>query len=63
MEDHKCESCGKSFARVENLKRHVKTVHEGVKDHKYDSCGKSFSQAGILKKHVEINHDRLVDIL
>ena len=30
--NHWCMSCGKSFTRLEHLRRHVTTVHEGVKD-------------------------------
>ena len=32
--DYKCESCGKSFSKACNLKRHNHTVHEGHKDYK-----------------------------
>ena len=44
LKGHKCKSCGKSFSRVDHLKRHIKTVHEGHKDHKCESCSKSVSQ-------------------
>ena len=38
--NHMCESCGKSFSREDNLKRHIHTIHEGPKYHKCESCGK-----------------------
>ena len=46
QKDCKCEYCGKSFSRQQNLKTHIHTVHEGHKDHKCESCGKSFSNKG-----------------
>ena len=54
--NHKCESCGKSFSRVDNLKTHIHTVHESHKDHKCESCDKSFTEVGSLKKHIYIIH-------
>ena len=57
MQDHKCESCGKSFSQKMNLKRHIHTVHEGHKDYKCESCGKSFSGAQYLKKHIHTIHE------
>ena len=27
--NHKCDSCGKFFTVAENLKAHIKTIHEG----------------------------------
>ena len=50
-QEKKCETCGKTFSRVDNLKKHLHTVHEGHKDYKCESCGKSFSEARNLKKH------------
>ena len=40
------------------LKKHIHTIHEGLKDYyKYESCGKIFSTATYLKKHVHIIHE------
>ena len=52
---HKCESCGKSFSDVHDLKRHIHTIHEGNKKYKCESCGKSYSRAHHLKKHIKDN--------
>ena len=31
---YKCESCGKLFLQVQNLKRHIHTIHDDRKDYK-----------------------------
>ena len=38
---HNCKTCGKLFPSYENLKNHIKTVHEILKNHKCDSCENS----------------------
>ena len=43
--NHKCNSCGKSFSHAGNLKTHINSVHNGQKYHKCESCGKAFSKA------------------
>ncbi|XP_046983957.1 zinc finger protein 43-like isoform X1 [Schistocerca americana] len=47
---HKCDSCGKSFARAGNLKKHG-VIHTGKKPHKCESCGKSFAFPSYVKRH------------
>ena len=32
--DYKCESCGKSFSLVGNLKKHINKIHDAIKYHK-----------------------------
>ena len=46
----------KSFYQAGDLKKHIKTVHEGHKDHKCGSCSKSYFQAGDLKIHIKTVH-------
>ena len=55
--NYNCDSCEKSFAASANLKRHIKTVHEGQMDYKCVSCGKSFTQSGNLKNHIKTIHE------
>ena len=57
--DLTCSSCGKSFPRASNLKRHIHTVHEGHKDYKCDTCDKSFTEGSKLKKHIKRIHENV----
>ena len=54
---YKCEFCGKSFFREQQVKNHIHIVHEGRKDFKCESCGKSFAIGYFLKKHIRIIHE------
>ncbi|XP_049796595.1 zinc finger protein 708-like isoform X2 [Schistocerca nitens] len=51
---HKCDICGKSFARAGNLKKHG-LIHTGKKRHKCEICDKSFTQSNNLKTHTLIH--------
>ncbi|XP_049770321.1 zinc finger protein 708-like isoform X1 [Schistocerca cancellata] len=51
---HKCDICGKSFARSRNLKTH-ELLHTGKKPHKCGICDKSFVALDTLKKHALIH--------
>ncbi|XP_049797081.1 zinc finger protein 492-like isoform X2 [Schistocerca nitens] len=51
---HKCDICGKLFARSCDLKRHA-LIHTGKRPHKCDICGKSFAQLCHLKTHTLIH--------
>ena len=54
---HKCDSCGKSFTQLGDLKKHMKTIHEGQRNYKCESCGKSFTRSDHLKTHIKIVHE------
>ena len=54
---HQCTSCGKLFSGAVNLKKHISTVHEGLKNYKCESCDKSFSYSGHLKRHILTVHE------
>ena len=43
-----CNQCNRSFA---NLKRHIDSVHEGVKKHKCESCQVAYSDKRSLQNH------------
>ena len=45
-----CLTCGKVFGES-NLKRHIETVHKGLKNYKCDLCAKSFGTAQYLTIH------------
>ncbi|XP_049770042.1 zinc finger protein 429-like isoform X1 [Schistocerca cancellata] len=51
---HKCDICGKLFARSCDLKRHA-LIHTGKRPHKCDICDKSFAQSCHLKTHILIH--------
>ncbi|XP_049796433.1 zinc finger protein 708-like isoform X2 [Schistocerca nitens] len=51
---HKCDICGKLFARSCDLKRQA-LIHTGKRPHKCDICGKSFAQSCHLKTHILIH--------
>ena len=53
----KCDSCGKPFTKSGDLKKHIKTIHEGQRNYKCDFCGKSFTQSGRLKRHIKALHE------
>ena len=57
VKNHVCNHCEKSYSSFQNLKRHIKYVHEGVKDHVCIQCKKSFSDAANLKRHVKTVHE------
>ena len=57
--DIKCETCDKTFSSKCNLKRHIKSVHEGVRDHKCEQCEKSFYYSHHLNTHIKAVHEGL----
>ena len=61
MRDHKCDKCDKMFKKFQHLKKHIKTVHEGVKEHKCSTCGKMFKQIGHLRTHIRNVHEGIKD--
>ena len=55
--NYKCSCCGASFARISNLKNHVKVIHEGKKVNKCSICDSSFTHSANLKRHIATVHD------
>lgn len=51
-----CEYCGKKFATLAGLKRHL-LIHTGEKPFACESCGKAFCDASNLKNHMLIHQN------
>ena len=51
-----CTECGKSI-RKQSIKRHMRTVHEGIRDYKCDSCEKSYTEKITLLRHKQNVHE------
>ena len=53
----KCSRCDKTFTTSFNMKKHIKTIHEGQRNYKCDSCGKSYKESGSLNFHIKTIHE------
>ena len=51
-----CQTCGKSFKRSADLKRHQVLVHLKVRNHACDICGKRFGEKKDMTRHRECVH-------
>ena len=49
--------CVKLFTNSSGLKKHINSVHEGIKNHICKTCGKGFFRLNHLKRHVETVHE------
>ena len=45
--------CDKSFAESGGLKKHVNSVHNGLKNHECVFCEKLYARSHEMKKHVQ----------
>ncbi len=46
-----CHICGHCFAQSADLRKHIRTVHEGKRPFACDLCSKRFGEKGNLRKH------------
>ena len=53
---YSCNQCDKTFTLQGHLKRHILTVHEGVK-YPCNQCDKTFTQQQHLKMHLVSVHE------
>ena len=53
----KCDACGSSFKKRQNLKMHIQSVHERKKPFKCNFCDTSFSQKGHMNYHIKFVHE------
>ena len=58
-DEFKCNICEYKSGRKSTLKRHIKTVHEGIKDFKCSICEYKTGIKTDLKKHIESVHERI----
>ncbi|KAJ8901385.1 hypothetical protein NDN08_007231 [Rhodosorus marinus] len=53
---YRCETCGMTFVRGYDMKRHVNAVHQKIRDFKCTHCMKTFTQSGHLHEHIRVVH-------
>lgn len=46
-----CRLCGHTFAQTADLRKHIRTVHEGDRPFACDLCDRRFGERGNLRKH------------
>jgi hypothetical protein len=48
---HHCDQCKSSFGRIQDLNRHLATIHSDRRDFVCEFCNKEFSRRDSLKRH------------
>lgn len=51
----RCELCGKCYRIEQDLARHIRDVHEGLKKYACDICGRAFANKGAKDDHRRIH--------
>ncbi|KAL2869202.1 putative C2H2 finger domain protein (Ezf) [Aspergillus lucknowensis] len=51
---YRCEDCGKTFGRKTDLKRHVDSVHRGIRRFGCEKCGYRFTRQDTLARHLAV---------
>ena len=54
---HKCEVCYARFTEERYVKKHIRSVHEGIKPFKCNICNANFGQKVNLNQHVSRVHE------
>ncbi|MGH0185021.1 UNVERIFIED_CONTAM: hypothetical protein FKN15_016670 [Acipenser sinensis] len=54
VKSHGCERCGKSFARKDMLKEHLR-VHDNIRDYLCAECGKGMKTKHALRHHMKLH--------
>ncbi|VDL96937.1 unnamed protein product [Schistocephalus solidus] len=54
-----CEICGKVFAEMRCLRRHIDGIHKKLREYVCEFCGRAFAQQGNLNMHVDSIHKEL----
>jgi len=54
---HTCDVCSKTFTNVQNMQRHIKLVHKGLKplDFTCEICQKGFSSSTAVNEHMTMH--------
>ena len=60
LKTYKCDSCDKTFGKIQHLKEHKKSVHE--KNHKCNLCGKAFGRPDYLRNHITSVHEGIKNL-
>ncbi|KAJ7400605.1 PR/SET domain 15 [Pitangus sulphuratus] len=54
VKSHACEQCGKSFARKDMLKEHMR-VHDNIREYLCAECGKGMKTKHALRHHMKLH--------
>ena len=58
--EDRCDTCGKTFTRLDNLNRH-RLTHTGEKPHECTRCAKRFSDKSSLNRHLNAHKKRVAE--
>ncbi|KNE54601.1 hypothetical protein AMAG_00565 [Allomyces macrogynus ATCC 38327] len=50
------DGCAKSFSSKNNMTKHVRVVHDGIKPFECPACGKTFANRSFLERHAAAVH-------